>query len=135
MIKLYENIRNLRKENQWTQEELAQKMGYTDRSMIAKIESGKVDLSQSKIIEFAKIFNVDPGDLMGWQDPADSNGTNATTKSNDYYLDEETAREAQRVFNDPDTRMLFDAAKNSKPENIRLAAEMLKRFKETNPDG
>ncbi len=68
MIKLYENIRNLRKENQWTQEELAQKMGYTDRSMIAKIESGKVDLSQSKIIEFAKIFNVDPGDLMGWQD-------------------------------------------------------------------
>lgn len=70
MIKLYENIRNLRIENKWTQEELAKKMGYTDRSMIAKIEAGKVDLSQSKILEFAKIFNVDPGDLMGWEDPA-----------------------------------------------------------------
>lgn len=68
MIKLYENIRELRKQNNLTQEELASRMGYTDRSAIAKIESGKVDLSQSKILEFAKIFNVDPGDLMGWDE-------------------------------------------------------------------
>lgn len=52
-----------------------------------------------------------------------------------YYLDPETAKEAQRVFSDPNTRLLFDAAKDSKPENIRLAAEMLQRFKETNPNG
>jgi len=68
MLKLYENIRELRKRNKWTQEELALRMGYTDRSMIAKIESGKVDISQSKIMDFAKVFNVDPGDLMGWED-------------------------------------------------------------------
>ena len=65
MLKLYENIRELRKRQGWTQEELALRMGYTDRSSIAKIESGKVDLSRSKIIEFAKIFGVNPGDLMG----------------------------------------------------------------------
>lgn len=64
MINLYKNIKALRQQNQWTQEELAKKMGYTDRSMIAKIESGKVDLARSKIIEFAKVFNVSPGDLM-----------------------------------------------------------------------
>lgn len=69
MIKLYKNIYDLRKKNGWTQEELAKKMGYTDRSMIAKIESGKVDLSQSKIIEFARVFGVDPGDLLGWDEP------------------------------------------------------------------
>jgi transcriptional regulator with XRE-family HTH domain len=68
MIKLYENIRKLRKQNGWSQEELAKRMGYTDRSMIAKIEAGKVDLAQSKIVEFAKIFNVEPGELMGWED-------------------------------------------------------------------
>lgn len=68
MLKLYENIRDLRKLNKWTQEELAHKMGYTDRSMIAKIESGKVDLSQSKIVEFANVFGVKAGDLMGWDD-------------------------------------------------------------------
>ena len=52
-----------------------------------------------------------------------------------WYLDPETAKVAQEVFENPETRMLFDAARNAKPEDIRLAAEMLKRFKETNPDG
>lgn len=68
MLKLYENIKRLRKENNWTQEELAKKLGYTDRSSIAKIEAGKVDLAQSKIVEFAEVFGVEPGDLMGWDD-------------------------------------------------------------------
>jgi len=67
MLKLYENIRKLRKENGWTQEQLAQRVGY-DRSMIAKIETGKVDLSQSKILEFANVLGIDAGDLMGWGD-------------------------------------------------------------------
>ena len=66
MLNLYKNIRELRKLNKWTQEDLAHRMGYTDRSMIAKIESGVVDLSQSKIMEFARVFGVDPGDLMGY---------------------------------------------------------------------
>ena len=71
MINLYKNIKELRLQNHWTQEELAQRMGYTDRSMIAKIEAGKVDLARSKIIEFAKVFDVPPGDLMDedvWED-------------------------------------------------------------------
>lgn len=68
MLKLYENIKNLRKENGWSQDELARRTGYTDRSSIAKIESGKVDLPQSKIMDFANVFGVDPGDLMGWED-------------------------------------------------------------------
>ena len=65
MIELYKNIKTLRKKNHWTQEELASRMGYTDRSTIAKIESGIVDLPQSKILEFAKVFGVSSGDLMG----------------------------------------------------------------------
>lgn len=65
MLELYKNIRTLRKQNNWSQEELAKRMGYTDRSTIAKIESGRVDLPQSKILEFAKVFGIDAGDLMG----------------------------------------------------------------------
>lgn len=52
-----------------------------------------------------------------------------------YYLNDETAHIAQKVFDDPNLRLLFDAARDVKPENIRLAAEMLLRMKETNPDG
>ena len=65
MLKIYENIKEFRKANRWSQEELALKMGYTDRSSIAKIEAGEVDLPQSKILKFAKVFGVNAGDLMG----------------------------------------------------------------------
>jgi len=65
MLDTYKNIKLLRKQKGWTQEELATRMGYTDRSTIAKIEAGKVDLQRSKIFEFAKVFGVSPSDLMG----------------------------------------------------------------------
>ena len=52
-----------------------------------------------------------------------------------YYTDPETAKVAQEVFDNPDLRMLFHAARDAKPEDIKLAADMLRRFKETNPDG
>lgn len=65
MIPLYSNIKNLRVKNKISQEILAQMTGYTDRSSIAKIEQGLVDLPQSKIVEIAKALNVTPGELMG----------------------------------------------------------------------
>ena len=43
MLDLYINIRNRRKELGLTQAELAEKLGYADKSMIAKIEKGSVD--------------------------------------------------------------------------------------------
>lgn len=66
MLKLYENIRFYRKQAKLTQDELAKLSGYTDRSSIAKIEKGHVDLSQTKIKQFADIFGVTPSTLMGW---------------------------------------------------------------------
>lgn len=66
MLQLYRNIKNRRLELGLTQSELAKKLGYSDKSMIAKIEKGAVDLPQSKIIAFAEALNVSPSDLMGW---------------------------------------------------------------------
>ena len=48
-----------------SQQELAEKAGYTDRSSIAKVEAGKVDLTQSKVKAFANALNTTPGELMG----------------------------------------------------------------------
>lgn len=52
-----------------------------------------------------------------------------------YYLDEKSAALAEKLFSDPSLRALMSAAENVAPENIELAAEMLRRFKSTNPDG
>lgn len=68
MLQLYKNIKNRRKELGMTQSELAKKLGYTDKSMISKIENGSIDLPQSKIIAFANALDISPSDLMGWED-------------------------------------------------------------------
>lgn len=66
-----------------TQTDLALKMGYADKSMIAKIEKGNVDLPQSKILAFANVLETTPGELMGWDYEADS----TETVDNIYKLD------------------------------------------------
>lgn len=66
MLQLYENIKMHRKAAKMTQEELARRTGYTDRSSIARIEKGEIDLPQSKIKQFAEALGTTPGYLMGW---------------------------------------------------------------------
>lgn len=68
MLQLYKNIKKRRLELQLTQTDLATKLGYADKSMIAKIEKGGVvDLPQSKILAFADVLQTSPSDLMGWE--------------------------------------------------------------------
>lgn len=61
----FERIKMLRKQKGWSQDTLAQRAGYTDRSMISKIEKGGVDLQRSQLIKFAEIFDVSPSWLLG----------------------------------------------------------------------
>ena len=63
-----ENILAIRKQLGWTQEELANKMGYKSKSTINKIELGINDIPQSKIVQFAKVLGTSPARLMGWEE-------------------------------------------------------------------
>ena len=72
---LYDNIHDYRILKGWSQDELARRAGYRDRSMITRIEKGSVDLPHSKVLLFASIFNVDPVDLMGLSDSAANHTT------------------------------------------------------------
>jgi transcriptional regulator with XRE-family HTH domain len=58
-------IRSLREFNKLSQTELAVKVGYKDKTSIAKIEAGKVDLPQSKIFAFAKNLGTTPSYILG----------------------------------------------------------------------
>ncbi len=51
-------IKSLREEKKLSQSELATLVGYKDKTAIAKVEAGKVDLPQSKISAFAKALNT-----------------------------------------------------------------------------
>ena len=55
MHKLYENIKKRRIELGYSQTKLAELMGYSDKTMISKLEKGTVDLNISKVEAFAKV--------------------------------------------------------------------------------
>lgn len=65
-MSLGQNIRAYRERLGMSQEELAKRLGYKDRSTIAKIESNVNDITQSKIVAIAKVLNTTPAALMGW---------------------------------------------------------------------
>ena len=49
-----------------------------------------------------------------------------------YYFSDATAEMAQKIFEDQDLRILFDAARDARPQDLQLVTEMLRRLKETN---
>ena len=63
-----EVIRQLRLRSGLSQEELAYKMGYTDRSSISRIEKGDMKLTQDKIMEFSTLFKVSPLVILGMEE-------------------------------------------------------------------
>lgn len=67
-MKIYDRIKMLRKHIGMSQEELAHRCGYSERSMISRIEAGSVDLPFSKIEVFANALGVDPAYLAGFSD-------------------------------------------------------------------
>lgn len=57
----------------WSLQELADRMGYANKSTIARIESGKIDPPQSKVVKFAEVLGVSVAYLMNWEEEATEN--------------------------------------------------------------
>ncbi len=115
-----DRIKSICKERKIPISKLEKECGFAN-GYIGQLKKGSVP--SDRLIKISDFLGIAPSVLI---DGADSSG---------YYLNPETAKAAQEVFDDPNLRILFDAAKDSRPEDIRMAADMLKRFKETNPDG
>lgn len=125
MLPLYRNIKARRTELKMSQDTLAELTGYKDRSSIAKIEKGDVDLSESKIREFAKALRISPQELMGWEDADEP-----STLDTEYYLNQQTAEMAEFLMKNPQYQVLFDASRKVKPEDIEKALTALGLFSE-----
>ncbi len=105
------NILLLRKQLGWSQEELAKKMGYKSKSTINKIELGKNDIPQSKIVQFAEVLGTTPAFLMGW-----SNEENKTVAEADNSIGKSQ-------------KQLIDFAKNCTEEQAEQYLKMFEAMK------
>lgn len=63
---IHERIKFEREKRNWTQLELAERIGYSSATSITKLEKGQVDPPTSKIQLLADAFNVSISYLMGW---------------------------------------------------------------------
>lgn len=83
-MELYQMIKARREELGMSQNELAKRLGYKDRSTIAKIEAGINDITQSKIEAFAKALNTTASDLMGWDESSGSDRVSSDGSTSDF---------------------------------------------------
>lgn len=120
MTDVGKRIRAAREAAGLTQEELARKVGYTSKSTINKIELGINDLRQPKVKAFAAALGVTPAYLMGWEDEPPQSQNTDREDDKMWYLDRETAELAQELKDNPELRILFDAARNVPAEDLRV---------------
>ena len=120
---LGENIRYLRTKNGFSQEDIANKLGYKSFTTIQKWESGTSEPPIKKLKELSELFNVDMDDMNNkdLQYLEDN-------KQGDYYLNEDARDMAQFLFDNPDYKVLFDASRKVKKEDIDFVKQMLDKF-------
>ena len=61
-------IKERREELGLSQQELAERLGYTTRSTVCKVENGDNDISRTKILAYATALEVSPVWLLGLSD-------------------------------------------------------------------
>ena len=113
-------LKSLRKSSGLTQDELANKLDVS-RSTIGMYESGAREPDYETLEAIADFFNVDTDYMLG--------RTNKTTVLPDhYYLDEEAREAAEFLHKNPDYKVLFDASRKVKKEDIDFVRQMIDRF-------
>lgn len=111
--------------------ELSEKSGVL-KSSISQYVNGTHQMSNKKAGAIAEVLEVDPAWLMGFDVPKHDVRKLQHQK---YYDDPEAAQMIQAIYDNSYIHALFMAVRDSKPEDVRMITEMLKRFKGTNPDG
>lgn len=120
----FENVlKKLRTSAGMTQEELAKRLGVS-RSTIGMYESGSRKPDPAALESIADLFNVDVDYLLG--------RTQKTTllpeSAGQYYLDPETRNLAEFLHKNPQYKVLFDASRKVKPEDIEFVKKMIDRM-------
>ncbi len=85
---------------------------------IRKLQEGK--FPSDRLLKIAQYLDVPFSYLMTGEEKEDSKR---------YYLNDETAEMAQKLFENRDLRVLFDAAKDASPEDLKTTYDMLMALK------
>lgn len=109
--------------NNMTQKDLAIALG-VGTTAVSDWINGRKSPRMSKVDAMCDLFGCTRSDLV-----------EEKHSEQDYYLNHETAKVAQEIYDDKDLHALFDAARDATPDELKRAKKFLQMLKETNPDG
>lgn len=124
---MYEIYCKLRDEKGIKDSDVVKSTGIT-KSTFSDWKSGRSKPKNDKLQKIADYFGVTVDYLM--------TGENSDTETG-YYLNKETAKAAQEIFENKELRMLFDVQRDMSPEDLRALHGMalaLKRKERGNDD-
>ena len=124
---LGENIRFLRTKKGYSQDDIANMLGYKSFTTIQKWESGVSEPPLKALKKLSDIFNIDMNYLATKKLSYNTNEDN-----NVYYLDDDARDMAQFLYENPDYKVLFDASRKVKKEDIQFVKEMIDRMSNKN---
>ena len=90
------------------------------KSTFSDWKNGRSKPKDEKLLKIAEYFEVTLDYLRTGEEPSQPDG---------YYLNGETAEMAQRLFENKNLRVLFDAAKDASPEDLKTTYDMLMALK------
>ena len=113
-------FKELRVKSGLTQQEMADKLKIS-RSSIGMYENGEREPSFELLEAIADYFNVDMNYLLGKKELSEH-------IPHGYYLNEDAREMAQFMYENPEYKVLFDASRKVKKEDIQFVKEMIDRM-------
>ena len=115
---MYEIFEQLLQKYDLTAYKVAKEAGVT-QTALSNWKTGKSTPTTKTLQKIADFFGVSIDYLM----------TGKETEDIKYYLNDETAEMAQALFENKNLRVLFDAAKDATPEDLKTTYDMLMALK------
>ncbi len=116
---MYEIFELLCNKNNVTPYRVCKETGLTTAT-ISNWKAGRYVPKQDKLQKIADYFNVSLEYLMTGEEKEGGER---------YYLNDETAQMAQKLFQNKELRVLFDAAQDASPEDLKTTYDMLMALK------
>lgn len=117
-IKIGEKMKEARIKSGYSQKEAAQKLGLSP-SAYSNYENNHREPSMAVLYSFCELVGCNISDLVM-----------ARPSEEHYYLDEQAREAAEFLHKNPDYRVLFDASRKVKKEDIEFVKQMIDRFSE-----
>lgn len=114
-----ERVKALCKERKIPISKLERDLGYSN-GYIGQLRKGT--FPDDRLKEIAQYLSVSVDYLMTGEDKSD-------LSDKKYYINEETAEMADKIFHSKELRLLFDAARDAQPEDLETVHHMLLALK------